>query len=517
MHPIRKYFLYTSLKQINMLAILIVLLFTVVFSALLIQEEYKLFEKLVVKEKSEYLNSQKEKLLNIVSQVKALANDELTFSFILSEDELDHLASLFTRPQKQFVYILMPKKEQTLSKIGEEELLRKLDLSKTGISAYETEEGKKVLISINVLNRGYILVAGLYGQSAEALFIKRQTEMKSRLIRIILEITTLAFILFGFIFGVSKINNATLEKDVNAFLKFFSNAAHNDKLMDPEDTFFQEFKSMVFYANKMVLTSISQKHSLQVLNMSLEDKVKEKTEDLEVKNSALQKAKQYSQDLLTAQKNFIRYAIHETNTPLSVIMANIELFEISHGKSPHLSKIEAAMKNVFVIFDDLSYLVKKDHVSYPKHTIELVDYIRSRIEFFEEIALQAHLSFEFHSELKSCELYFNEMKLQRIVDNNLSNAIKYTPKDEKIKVSLSQKDNQAVLSICSRSQQIQQPEKVFDAFYRESKYQEGFGLGLNLVKGVCTEEDVEIDLVSDAQRTCFSYTFKGEKNENTLA
>ncbi|RUM70934.1 MAG: hypothetical protein DSZ09_03705, partial [Sulfurovum sp.] len=56
----------------------------------------------------------------------------------------------------------------------------------------------------------------------------------------------------------------------------------------------------------------------------------------------LRQEKEYSQSLLKFQKLFLRHAVHETNTPLAVIMANIELYEIELGKHPLLSNIEAA-------------------------------------------------------------------------------------------------------------------------------------------------------------------------------
>ena len=56
------------------------------------------------------------------------------------------------------------------------------------------------------------------------------------------------------------------------------------------------------------------------------------------------------------------------------------------------------------------------------------------------------------------------------------------------------------------------PEKVFEEYYREEKTQEGFGLGLNLVKRICEEEDVKIHLESNEKFTLFTYIFKKEKN-----
>ena len=55
---------------------------------------------------------------------------------------------------------------------------------------------------------------------------------------------------------------------------------------------------------------------------------------------------------------------------------------------------------------------------------------------------------------------------------------------------------------------IQEPKKIFEEYYREEKSKDGFGLGLNLVKRICKEEDVTIDVRSNIEKTSFEYIFK---------
>jgi signal transduction histidine kinase len=62
--------------------------------------------------------------------------------------------------------------------------------------------------------------------------------------------------------------------------------------------------------------------------------------------------------------------------------------------------------------------------------------------------------------------------------------------------------------VSSRSKIIQDTQKVFEAYYREEKKIDGFGLGLRLVKSICEEENVEVILTSNDSLTTFSYKFK---------
>lgn len=245
---------------------------------------------------------------------------------------------------------------------------------------------------------------------------------------------------------------------------------------------------------------------------SLTSLIQQSTKDYIEQSKKLQKEKNYSQSLLKSQKEFLRHAVHETNTPLSVIMSNIELFEMKHGKNEYLSNIEIALKNIYSIYDDLSYLVKKDHIKYPKHNIDFHDYLRSRIYFFEAYAKKKNSNIIFKNNEKIMNIYFNETKLQRIIDNNLSNAIKYSYENKDIYIRLTETNLEYTFIVSSHSNKILDQEKIFEEYYREEKTKEGFGLGLNLVKRICEEEDVEITLESNENITSFIYKFKKGNN-----
>lgn len=253
-------------------------------------------------------------------------------------------------------------------------------------------------------------------------------------------------------------------------------------------------------------TSLSEHaKSLQALTHLIQQSSKDYTEQ----SKKLEEGNIYSQNLIASQKQFLKHAVHETNTPLSIIMGNIEMFEMEYGKNKYLSNIEVAMKNIFSIYDDLSYLIKKDQVNSAIHKINLVDFVRSRIDFFSSSALKFKSNFKFQALKDEIIINFNEIKLQRIVDNNLTNAIKYTFPNETIFVKLSTFNKECYFTIESRSKQILNPQEIFEEYYREQVSKEGFGLGLNLVKRICSEENVGIKLESGKDWASFTYTFKG--------
>lgn len=337
---------------------------------------------------------------------------------------------------------------------------------------------------------------------------ENKKKLKSLLVKTVLAIVTLSFILFAIFLGLNNLFNKLLQRDTQTFLDFFKKAVDRDEALDPNSIFFEDFRVMVGYANEMVTKINEQKNSLRELNLGLEERVKKKTAALLLINENLQKEKIFSQDLLKAQKEFLRYTVHETNTPLSVILTSIELYLMKHPRDRHLSKIEAAAKNIFSIYDDLSYLVKKDHIEYKKTVVNLNNFLNSRIDFFREVAEFSLIKFEYTPPKEELHIHFNETKLQRIIDNTLTNAIKYTLPNENVHVSLVKVGSHVQFCVSSRSKIIQDTDKVFEAYYREERSRDGFGLGLRLVKSICEEEGVEVDVASDDSLTTFSYKFK---------
>lgn len=236
--------------------------------------------------------------------------------------------------------------------------------------------------------------------------------------------------------------------------------------------------------------------------------IQQSAKDQNKQEKALEKQIEYSENLLKNQRVFLSHAVHETNTPLSVIMGNIDLYDLEYERNEYISNIEVAMKNVVAIYDDLSYLVKKDQVAYNTHSINLIDFVKSRMYFFEKVANQMESNFVFDTKEKDMTINFNETKLQRIIDNTLTNAIKYTYENQAITVSLYKENNGFKFKVSSKSKKIQCPKKIFEEYYREERSKEGFGLGLNLVKRICDEESVIINLVSNHDFTSFTYTFR---------
>lgn len=356
---------------------------------------------------------------------------------------------------------------------------------------------------------GWMIGTGVYLDEIEKSIAKQRRALKMKLNKYMIDIVFLLSILFTFgVMGIIIANNI-LKREIDTFTNFFQKASTSHFLIDKKEIRLLEFKNMVSYINTMVEVIRKRQEKLTELNITLETKVEAKTKDLNEKNKLLTKEKNFSNSLVKAQDSFIKHSIHEINTPLAVIMTHIDLFKMKEGGNRYLSKIEAASKIIANIYEDLSYMVKKDRFVYKKEMIDMSKFLLERVDFFSEISKGNNHKILTNIE-KEIHLYMSPEKLQRIIDNNLSNAIKFANKGTNIEVSLMANKNEIILSFLSKSPKISDTKAIFEAFNREDDVKGGFGLGLEIVHSICLKENINIDLTSNDTHTIFKYTFRKE-------
>lgn len=204
---------------------------------------------------------------------------------------------------------------------------------------------------------------------------------------------------------------------------------------------------------------------------------------------------------------FIKDSMHEINTPLSIINVNIDLYNRSNPQNKYLQRIKAATKTLATLYNDMDYLIKNERLAFEYEEINLSRYLQERCDYFYEVAALKNISVESLIE-EEILILFNPTQLQRIIDNNLSNAIKYSHEEGKIEVILERTGNSAVMRFKDNGIGIDKVDKIFERYYRENRDKGGFGIGLNIVKTIVDKAgiDLHIDSVYGKGST-FSYTF----------
>ncbi len=227
----------------------------------------------------------------------------------------------------------------------------------------------------------------------------------------------------------------------------------------------------------------------------------------------LQRAKETAVKLLAAQDDFIKNAIHELHTPLSIIVTNADLIAMSQGESDELRAIQAACKVLRTSYEDMAYLMKKDSMDYKDDTINLGEFLKERIFYFKSVAQANMVELICNIELPDIAVKMPETKLQRVIDNNISNAIKYSKRNKKITVRAYIKNSLPTIEFHNFGPIISDKKKIFKRYYREENSKGGYGIGLNLVYEICKEYAIDIQVLSSIHRgNFFRYTFSRFEN-----
>ena len=205
--------------------------------------------------------------------------------------------------------------------------------------------------------------------------------------------------------------------------------------------------------------------------------------------------------------DFIKDSMHEINTPLSIININIDLFNRKNPNNKYLQRIKAASKTLSNIYNDMDYLIKNQQLVFEYESIDLSAFVDERISYFVEVAQMK--SIEIISDVQEgIRLNFNTNQLQRIIDNSLSNAIKYSEEESKIEIRLMHKEDRCELTFKDYGFGIEDTNKIFERYYREDNDKGGFGIGLNIVKSIMDEAGIKLELVSVPHKgSSFTYIF----------
>ncbi|WP_051957606.1 ATP-binding protein [Altibacter lentus] len=202
----------------------------------------------------------------------------------------------------------------------------------------------------------------------------------------------------------------------------------------------------------------------------------------------------------TIKSKFFANISHEFRTPLSLILGPVnqslenipasETIEDSTDvpvKGKHLKVMKRNALRLQNLVDQILDLSKIDQGKMKLRVTEgdIIQFVRSIVFSFESLTEIKHIHFQTHFPKNIENAYFDRDKLEKIIVNILSNAIKFTPEHGKVAVLVEDHAGSLKISITDTGNGIQKEEltHVFDRFYQtETTQDQGTGIGLALVK-----------------------------------
>jgi len=220
-------------------------------------------------------------------------------------------------------------------------------------------------------------------------------------------------------------------------------------------------------------------------------------------------------ELNQLKSQFLDNMSHELKTPLSLILAPLESLLKRHkdaNTQQQLTIIQRNSKQLLMFIDQLLQLSQRPSavvsIVSPYHVNPILkQYAYDFIALFE----QKNITFNFTDKCNvQCYLNLEHNHLTSIINNLLSNALKYTQKNGEVSLELICTETTLILSIIDSGIGVEktQQKHIFERFNRiDNKAQTGSGIGLALVKQLVEQYGGSIDLKSEINiGSCFNVT-----------
>ncbi len=197
------------------------------------------------------------------------------------------------------------------------------------------------------------------------------------------------------------------------------------------------------------------------------------------------------------QKQFITDANHELKTPLTLILANLDIAEAELGKSEWLDDIRSEGHRMTELVNHLVALSRMDEEGQPLSVSEVAfgQLVTDTVAEFEPLARERGKAITAAVE-GEITYHGDEALLRRLVGILMDNAIKYCDQGGEIRVSIG-KGRRIVLTVENTYAGVGELElnRLFDRFYRADKARKftgGYGVGLSMAKAIAERHKGEI-------------------------
>lgn len=204
--------------------------------------------------------------------------------------------------------------------------------------------------------------------------------------------------------------------------------------------------------------------------------------------------------------DLLKNSFHELYSPLGVIESSISIMEAKNGRSPYLDRIELAVRSLQSTYKDIYFSLKNDGMEDNKQYINITEYLQQQTTMFELLANAKEMTIDFKAKQKDLTVLLPEPAIERIISNTISNAIKYGKTKSTIDIFAYQKENYTCFDITHLGLLKESMDSVFKRHFQESSNSLGLGLGLDIVKTICSKYSIKIEVLTSESSTTFRYS-----------
>ncbi|MBN2003206.1 MAG: GAF domain-containing protein [Anaerolineae bacterium] len=245
-----------------------------------------------------------------------------------------------------------------------------------------------------------------------------------------------------------------------------------------------------FTARDLALTeSIARHTGIAIQNARLFAQVQDRAAEL---STALERL----QELDKLKSEFIQNVSHELRTPLAIVRGYAELLrdgklgELLAPQKEPVAIIARRIKMLSNLVEDLMAMMEIEAQQLQMEPLDMVSVVQAAHRDFQIQAIQGGLTLDAQIRVESAPVVGDSIKLRRVLDNLIGNALKFTPEGGTITLFLDVAGDAVLLDVADSGIGIpvEKLERIFERFYQvdgsmKRRYG-GTGLGLALVKEI---------------------------------
>lgn len=203
------------------------------------------------------------------------------------------------------------------------------------------------------------------------------------------------------------------------------------------------------------------------------------------------------------QRDFVANASHELKTPLTVINANLDvLSSVNEDENKWIDYIKSETIRMNKLIQDLLLLAKSSSDQAIVRTeFDASNVIESLLLGIDALAFEKKITIESHID-EEVSIKFNETQFSQLAMILIDNALKYTPINERIIITLSKSSKGAELTVTNTGVGLTEEEtsSIYDRFYMGEKSRNNetnsFGLGLSIAREIIRVNKAKISVDS---------------------
>ena len=354
----------------------------------------------------------------------------------------------------------------------------------------------------------WVIGSGVYKESISKILAEKEARLNRELIYIA-SFLTIVFLFIGlYVFVVAKKFRKDIDKSFDKFKNFFAKAAEENVTLNVKEMEFLEFEILAVHTNELV-------SKIKDLNQNLEEKVRERTKELNKTSAKLQNTEimMMENEKMAALGELVAGVSHEINTPVGLSLTGITHFSNISKNLKKLYESDNLSKDEFEEFittsnelaDTITINLKRaadiirsfktvavDQVSKQMREFNLKEYIDETLLSLRNKTKRMDIDF-----VVDCDellvINSNPGAISQIITNLVMNSMIHGFEDSKkgkIKIVAKVEKSSLHVEYFDDGKGISKENlpKIFEPFYTTKKSKGGSGLGLNIIQKIIVEE-----------------------------